>query len=94
MRRLVLLVAIVALVAVAIRYALDADEGAVDRASQRTAKFVREQGPGASERTASGIETTGRAVEAGARTIRRVAQRSPKDDGVDVTADGQGENQD
>jgi hypothetical protein len=94
MRRLVLLVVLVALVTLAIRYMLGADEGALDRASQRTAKFVREQGPGASDRTASGIETTGRAVEAGARTIRRIAQRAQKDDGMGVIADDQGEKQD
>lgn len=81
MRRLVLVAVMVSLVAVVMRYMLKAEEGALDRASQRTAKFVREKGPSSSERTASGIETTGRAVETGARTIRRIAQRTSTDAG-------------
>ena len=81
MRRWVIRLLLLATLALVVRAIIEAEEGSLTTVGERTAKFVRDAGPGASERTAQGVEAASGLAERGANSARRLARRTPPVDG-------------
>ena len=76
MRRLLVLLGLLGVGAIATRRLLRSSEGTVSRAAQRSADAVRRVGPGAVDRAAQGVEWFGQAAEKGVQRIRRRTSES------------------
>ncbi len=75
MKRLVVLVGLLGVVAVGVRQLFQSDEGTIESGAARVAESVRSQGPRVAENVAVGIEKAGSATEKGTSTLRDATEK-------------------
>jgi len=74
-KRFIVLVGLLGVVAAGVRQLFQSDEGTIDSGAARVAESVRKQGPRVAENVAVGIEKVASATEKGATTLRDATEK-------------------